>query len=140
MAIWTGLRVLWEKCSRRPPCGGSSPKPSGSWGRDKIGGHSEPGPVQLGYRTHPLPGIEQTASLPKQPKTVVMNRIIIHLDLDYFYAQLEELRKPGLKGKPVVVCMFSGRTETSGAVATSNYRARELGVKAGMQIAFAKKN
>ncbi len=68
-----------------------------------------------------------------------MNRIIIHLDLDYFYVQLEELRKPELKGKPIAVCMFSGRTETSGAVATSNYAARELGVRAGMPIAFAKK-
>lgn len=68
-----------------------------------------------------------------------MNRVILHVDLDYFYAQLEELRHPELRGKPIAVCMFSGRTETSGAVATSNYQARALGVKAGMPIAFAKK-
>src|SRR3989344_1955914 len=68
-----------------------------------------------------------------------MQRIILHVDLDYFYAQVEELRKPELKGKPVVVCMFSGRTETSGAVATANYMARGLGVHAGMPIVFAKK-
>ncbi|HZX20037.1 MAG TPA: DNA polymerase IV [archaeon] len=67
-----------------------------------------------------------------------MNRIILHVDFDYFYAQLEELRKPELKEKPIAVCMFSGRTEFSGAVATSNYKAREKGVKAGMPIAFAK--
>jgi len=68
-----------------------------------------------------------------------MNRVILHVDLDYFYAQIEELRKPDLKGKPVCVCMFSGRTEFSGAVAAANYKARELGIHAGMPIAFAKK-
>ncbi|MCR4368388.1 MAG: DNA polymerase IV [archaeon] len=66
-------------------------------------------------------------------------RVIAHVDIDYFYAQAEELRKPELKGKPIAICMFSGRTEFSGAVATANYRARELGVHAGMPIAFAKK-
>ncbi len=68
-----------------------------------------------------------------------MNRVILHVDFDYFYAQVEELRKPELKGKPVCVCMFSGRTEFSGAVAAANYKARELGIHAGIPIAFAKK-
>ena len=67
-----------------------------------------------------------------------MKRIILHVDFDYFYAQLEELRSPQLKGKPIAVCMFSGRTEFSGAVAAANYVAREQGVRAGMPIAFAK--
>jgi DNA polymerase IV (DinB-like DNA polymerase) len=67
------------------------------------------------------------------------NRVILALDLDYFYAQCEEVRNPGLKGKPVVVCVYSGRTEDSGAVSTSNYEARNLGVKAGIPIAFAKR-
>jgi len=61
------------------------------------------------------------------------------VDLDYFYAQCEEVRNPSIKGKPVVVCVYSGRTEESGAVSTSNYVARNLGVKSGMPIAFAKK-
>ncbi len=67
-----------------------------------------------------------------------MNRVILHLDFDYFYAQLEELRKPELKGKPVAIGMFSGRTEYSGAIATANYAAREFGIRAGMPIAFAR--
>ncbi len=69
----------------------------------------------------------------------VMDRIILHVDLDAFYASLEELRKPEIRGKPVVVCVYSGRTEESGAVATSNYLARELGIRAGMPIAYAKR-
>lgn len=68
-----------------------------------------------------------------------MQRIILHIDFDYFYAQVEENDNPKLRGMPVVVCMFSGRTTDSGAVATSNYEARKYNVKAGMPIAFAKK-
>lgn len=71
--------------------------------------------------------------MPTQP------RVIILVDLDYFFAQCEELRNPALKGKPVVVGMYSGRTETSGAVSTSNYAAREHGVKSGIPLYLAKK-
>ncbi len=68
-----------------------------------------------------------------------MSRIVGHLDLDYFYAQVEEVESPSLKDTPVVVCVFSGRTEVSGVVSTSNYKAREYGVKSGMPIALAKR-
>ncbi len=61
------------------------------------------------------------------------------VDLDYFFAQIEELRNPALKGKPVVVGMYSGRTETSGAVSTSNYLARKYNVKSGLPLFLAKK-
>ena len=66
------------------------------------------------------------------------NRIVLHVDFDYFYAQCEESRNPDLKGKPVVVCIFSDRGGDSGAVATANYTARKFGVKSGIPIAFAK--
>jgi DNA polymerase IV (DinB-like DNA polymerase) len=66
-------------------------------------------------------------------------RVIGHIDLDYFYAQVEEVEDPSLEERPVIVCVFSGRTEDSGAVATSNYKARELGVRSGMPIVLAKK-
>jgi DNA polymerase IV (DinB-like DNA polymerase) len=63
----------------------------------------------------------------------------MHVDLDYFYAQCEENANPSIRGKPVVVCVYSGRTEDSGAVSTSNYEARKYGVKAGIPIARAKR-
>jgi len=66
-------------------------------------------------------------------------RVIGHIDLDYFYAQVEEVENPSLKGKPVIVCVFSGRTEDSGVVGTANYKAREFGVHSGMPIVLAKK-
>ncbi|MFQ5970066.1 MAG: DNA polymerase IV [Nitrososphaerales archaeon] len=65
-------------------------------------------------------------------------RIIFHVDFDYFFAQCEELRNPSLKGKPVVVCVYSARGGDSGAVSTSNYRAREYGVSSGIPIKLAK--
>ena len=68
-----------------------------------------------------------------------MPRVIGHIDLDYFYAQVEEVENPSLKGRPVIVCVFSGRTEESGVVSTANYKAREFGVHSGMPIIQAKK-
>ena len=66
-------------------------------------------------------------------------RVIMLVDLDYFFAQCEELRNPALKDKPVVVGVYSGRTEDSGAVSTANYVARKFGVKSGIPLYLAKK-
>ena len=66
------------------------------------------------------------------------NRIVLHVDFDYFYAQCEEIRNPELKGKPLAVCIFSDRGGDSGAIATANYIARKYGVKSGIPITFAK--
>jgi DNA polymerase IV (archaeal DinB-like DNA polymerase) len=70
---------------------------------------------------------------------LVSQRVICHIDFDYFYAQCEELRNPELKTKPVAVCVFSDRGGDSGAIATANYIARRYGVKSGMPIKFAKR-
>lgn len=59
--------------------------------------------------------------------------------MDYFFAQLEEQRRPMARGKIVIVCVYSGRTPDSGVVSTVNYPGRELGIRSGMPIAFAKK-
>jgi len=69
----------------------------------------------------------------------MQNRVIMLADFDYFFAQCEELRNPILKDKPVVVGVYSGRTEESGAVSTSNYVARKYGVKSGMPLFLAKR-
>jgi len=68
-----------------------------------------------------------------------MSRVILHVDLDAFYASVEERMDPSLKGKPVVVCMYSARGGDSGAVGTANYEARRSGIRSGMAIARAKK-
>lgn len=68
-----------------------------------------------------------------------MQRVVLHIDMDYFYAAVEERENPELRGKAVVVCMLSGRSELSGAVSTCNYVAREFGIRAGMPCSRAKK-
>lgn len=69
----------------------------------------------------------------------MQTRVIMLVDLDYFFAQCEELRNPALKDKPVVVGVYSGRTEDSGAVSTANYVARKFGVKSGISLYLARK-
>ncbi|RKS73820.1 DNA polymerase-4 [Motilibacter peucedani] len=53
---------------------------------------------------------------------------VAHLDLDAFYAAVEERQKPSLRGRAVVIAGRGGR----GVVATANYKARELGVHSAM--------
>ncbi len=68
-----------------------------------------------------------------------MQRIVLHVDMDSFYAAIEERENPELQGKAVVVCMLSGRSELSGSVSTCNYIARKSGIRSGMPCSRAKK-
>jgi len=68
----------------------------------------------------------------------MLERVIMQVDLDYFYAQCEEVRNPTLKDRAVVVCIYSGRGVDGGAVTTANYVARRFGVRSGMPIVKAK--
>ncbi len=67
-----------------------------------------------------------------------MTHAIIHADMDYFYAAIEEREDPSLSGKAVVVCMYSGRGGGSGSVSTCNYPARDAGIHSGMPCSRAK--
>jgi DNA polymerase IV (DinB-like DNA polymerase) len=64
-------------------------------------------------------------------------RIIFHLDMDHFYTAVEERENPALKGKPVVVGADPKQGNGRGVVSTSNYIAREAGVRSGMPISRA---
>ncbi len=68
-----------------------------------------------------------------------MDRVVIHVDFDHFYAQCEETRRPLLRTVPLVICVFSGRGTDSGAVATANYVARKYDVKSGISISLARR-
>jgi DNA polymerase IV (DinB-like DNA polymerase) len=65
------------------------------------------------------------------------DRIVLHVDMDCFYASCERLREPKLRGEPVVVGMGYEEGEQTGAVATASYEAREYGVESAMGISSA---
>src|SRR5438034_1180965 len=60
--------------------------------------------------------------------------IVAHLDLDAFFAAVEELESPELRTKPLVV---GGDPHGRGVVATANYEARQFGIHSAMSCAEA---
>ncbi len=65
-----------------------------------------------------------------------MHRKIIHIDMDAFYASVEQKDHPELKGRPVIV---GGSAEKRGVVSAASYEARRFGVHSAMPTVQAKR-
>ena len=63
-----------------------------------------------------------------------MAKVILHIDLNYFFVRCEEIMNPSLEGKPVAI----GHDGRGGIISTCSYKAREYGVRSGMPTFKAK--
>jgi DNA polymerase IV (DinB-like DNA polymerase) len=64
-------------------------------------------------------------------------RIILHIDMDSFYASVEMQKRPEIRGKPVVIGADPKNGKGRGVVATCSYEARAFGIRSAMPISRA---
>jgi len=71
-----------------------------------------------------------------QPPKILWNKKFIHIDMDAFFAAVEQRDHPELKGKPVIV---GGNPQSRSVVSTCSYEARKFGIHSAMPTAQAKR-
>jgi DNA polymerase IV (DinB-like DNA polymerase) len=75
--------------------------------------------------------------IPKHEQFTQLERIIVHVDMDAFYAAVEERYNPALRGLPVVVGADPKDGKGRGVVTTANYKARTFGIHSALPISRA---
>jgi DNA polymerase-4 len=96
----------------------------GSAGRAQAGERAARAVVSAGH-------VEHAATGPAQPPPGDPASTILHVDIDAFFASIEQLRDPRLRGRPVIV--------GAGCIASCSYEARRFGLHAGMALSEARR-
>ncbi len=110
----------------------------------KMGGMRGLGWVKLPGAKAPFPASLVVMTADRSPRVesrrielpTFEQRLIMLLDMDAFFASAEQVARPALKGKPVIV---GGLVTDRSVVASASYEARALGVKTAMPIAQAQR-
>ena len=85
---------------------------------------------------HPAAPVVSSPSVSPPSARPAQRRFLVHIDIDAFFAAVEVLLNPSLKGKPVIV---GGLPHERGVASTCSYEARKYGVHSGMNLRNAYK-
>lgn len=107
--------------------------------RSRVGGW-----VVLGCRwRRGVRGLERSRAIAKQVtyrralSPLLAQRVVLHIDMDAFFASVEQRDDPRIRGVPVIVGADPRRGEGRGVVAAASYEAREKGVRSALPISTA---
>src|SRR5262252_3750420 len=91
--------------------------------------------LSLTWGRYPLYNLRMATAEQDPQASTAPHRKIIHIDMDAFYASVEQRDNPELRGKPVAV----GGSAERGVVAAASYEARKFGVRSAMPSVTAKR-